>query len=91
MMKNELQKRIDEVIASTAEGKERIAALMAIKWVLATNDGWMIANDPVELWKTILVRSLATATQYSGMDNHEIKARFFMAIMKQPLTVVLLD
>lgn len=88
---NPLSQQIKSVCDSIPAGKKRVKALMAVKWVLATDSGELVGQHPKQLWKTVLTRNLSEATHYSAMDNHELKARFFQSILKQSLTVVLLE
>jgi hypothetical protein len=64
-------------------------ALAKVRWVLATGDGCFVSvNDRA---MAALVRDPAKAAVYDGRDNEALKASFFEALLKVPLTVVLLD
>jgi hypothetical protein len=64
-------------------------ALAGIRWVLATGDGRFVAVD--ERAQATLTHHASRATVYDGRDNEALKAEFFTALLKEPLTVVLLD
>lgn len=67
----------------------RMRALAQVRWVLATDDGRFVAVD--DRANASLVPEPRRATVYDGRDNEELKARFFAALLGEPLTVVLLD
>ncbi|MFA6046512.1 MAG: hypothetical protein WC718_16125 [Phycisphaerales bacterium] len=85
---------LDELISRATAGttprtRQRMQALARVRWVLATGDGRFVAVD--ERAQAVLTRDAALATIYDGRDNEALKADFFEALLKEPLTVVLLD
>jgi len=68
---------------------QRMKGLARVRWVLATDDGQFVAVNDRAL--ATLTRDPATAAIYDGRDNEALKASFFEALHKVPLTVVLLD
>ena len=85
-----MQRSIARAVRGTKPGTaQRMKALARVRWVLATEDGQFVAVNDRAL--AALTRDPATAAVYDGRDNEAIKAGFFEALFKVPLTVVLLD
>ena len=85
-----LRKSIARAVLGTRPGTtQRMRALARVRWVLATDDGYFVAVNDRAL--ATLTRDPAKASIYDGRDNEALKARFFEALLKVPLTVVLLD
>jgi hypothetical protein len=85
---------IQRVISQTVRGTKpqtasRMKALAKVRWVLATDDGRFVAVD--DRAQASLVHHSSQAMVYDGRDNEELKVRFFEALFKLPLTVVLLE
>lgn len=85
---------LDRTISRAVRGtnpqtKARIRALASVRWALATADGHFVAID--DRARATLVRDLSLAVIYDGRDNEILKARFFEALLKVQLTIVLLD
>ena len=79
-----------EAVRSTLPNtKERMFALAAVRWVLVTNNGRFVAVDRNA--QARLVTALSDATVYDGRDNEQLKARFFEALLGEPLNVVTID
>lgn len=84
-----LRRSIARAVRGTKPGTSpRMRALATVRWVLATGDGQFVAVSDRAL--ATLVREPATAAVYDGRDNEALKASFFEALLKVPLTVVLL-
>ncbi len=85
-----LRRAIARTIRGTMPGTaQRMRALSRVRWVLATDDGQFVTvNDRAQ---ATLTRDPATASVYDGRDNEALKAEFFEALLKEPLTVVLLE
>jgi len=85
-----LQKSIAQAVRCTTPcTTQRMRALAQVRWVLATEDGYFVAVNNRAL--ATLTREPAAATIYDGQDNEALKASFFEALLKVPLTVVLFD
>lgn len=85
-----IQREILRTIRGTKpQTVSRMKALAAVRWVLATGDGRFVAVD--DRAQASLVRHSSQAMVYDGRDNEELKVRFFEALFKVPLTVVLCD
>lgn len=56
--------------------KERKAALKAIRWVLSTPTGYGACTPACRIYET---PDIASATVFTGLDNEELKARFWTA------------
>ncbi len=67
----------------------RMKALATVRWVRRpqTIVSWRSTNARKSHW----CYDPAQAMVYDGRDNEALKARFFAALFKVPLTVVLLD
>lgn len=79
----------DAVRSTLPNSKERMLALAAVRWVLATNDGRFVAVD--QNAQARLVAGLSDATVYDGRDNEQLKARFFEILLGEPLNAVTID
>ncbi len=87
---NALSQSIARAMRGTApRTNARMHALAKVRWVLATDDGRFVAVD--DHARASLVREPSRATIYDGRDNEEAKARFFSALLREPVSVVLLD
>lgn len=85
-----LRNSIARAVRGTAPGTaRRMKALARIRWVLATDDGQFVAVNERAL--ATLTREPAKAAIYDGRDNEALKAGFFEALLRVPLTVVILD
>lgn len=85
-----LSRSIAREVRGTKPGTaQRMKALARIRWVLATEDGQFVAVNDRAL--ATLTRDPVAAAVYDGRDNEALKASFFGALLKVPLTVVLLD
>jgi hypothetical protein len=67
----------------------RMKALARVRCVLATEDGQFVAVNERAL--ATLTREPAKAAIFDGRDNETLKASFFEALLRIPLTVVILD
>ena len=85
-----LRSSLSRAVRGTRPGTaQRMKALARVRWVLATDDGQFVAVNERAL--ATLTRDPAIAAVYDGRDNEALKAGFFEALLKVPLTVVLLD
>ena len=85
-----MQRTISRAVRGTKpQTNARMQSLANVRWVLATDDGRFVAVD--ERAHARLVRDPSQAMVYDGRDNEALKARFFEALFKAQLTVVLLE
>lgn len=90
MTDNPLTALIRGAIYSTkARTKERNAALQAIRWRLATDDGTNRFVGLDEFGGALLVPAGHPAVQtFTGLDNETMKLRFFTHLLRTPLQIV---
>jgi hypothetical protein len=85
-----IQRAISRTIRGTKpQTVSRMKALANVRWVLVTDDDRFVAVD--DRAQASLVHHSSQAVIYDGRDNEELKVRFFEALFKVPLTVVLVD
>jgi hypothetical protein len=85
-----MQRTISRAIRGTKpQTNARMQSLANVRWVLATDDGRFVAVD--ERAHAQLVSNPSQAVVYDGRDNEALKTRFFVALFKVPLSVVLLE
>lgn len=83
----ELEQRIMRAVESTKPGKARRNALDAIRWRIRTSDCLYIGIEGVE---TVLCHDGDSHISiFTGCDNHLLKLAFFHALLKQPVSLVL--
>jgi hypothetical protein len=89
-MPNLMSRTIERAVRGTVPRTAgRMRALASVRWVLATDDGRFVkVRDDA---RVVLTDEPSEATVYDGRDNEELKARFMQALLRVPLTVVLLD
>lgn len=89
-MQTLMQRSIARAVRGTKpRTAQRMKALARVRWVLATEDGQVVAVNERAL--ATLTREPAKAAIYDGRDNETLKAGFFEALLKVSLTVVILD
>jgi len=85
-----MERTLESECRDTIPGsKKRMDALTRVRWILATDEGRFVKVD--SQLRVVLTRDPGDATVYDGRDNEELKCRFMEALLKVPLTVVLLD
>lgn len=85
-----MQRTISRAVRGTKpQTNARMQSLASVRWVLATDDCRFVAVDARA--QASLVHEPSQAMIYDGRDNETLKARFFEALLKVPLTVVLIE
>lgn len=86
-----LAERIAQAIASTpTKTRERNKALAAIKWRLETEEGLQAGLDSAGNCALFPPNSPQVLT-FDARDNEEIKRKFYSAVLRQPVAVVLCE
>jgi len=89
-MQNLVRRSIDRAVQGTRQRTAaRMRALASVRWVLATDDGRFVSMNDRAVAE--LTDHAGKATVYDGRDNEQLKHRFMEALLRVPLTVVLLD
>lgn len=81
-MKPNLEERIAEAVKATKPGKDRVAALKAIKWRLVDDMGrfvGLIGQSPVATF--IPAHCAKDAIVFDGRDNHIQKCAFYTSVL----------
>jgi len=89
-----MQTLIQRTIARAGRGSQpgttgRMRQLATVRWMLATEDGRFVSID--DRAAVSLIHEPGQAAVYDGRDNEDLKRRFMEALLKVPLTVVILD
>lgn len=80
---------IKSAVESSKAGKERVAALRAVRWTLRSGSAYIGPVNPVTL-ESPLVSDVSEALVFDGRDNELAKSAFFASLFGAPFTPELL-
>lgn len=81
---NAITTAINSAVSASSEGRERIKALKAVRWVLRS--GSMFVGPVNADLESTLVDNRKDALVFDGRDNEQMRAKFFSAYFSAPFT-----